>query len=140
MVHGVLPWEGAFAKENLTYEALGNDPTSGDPERVSKTALYEGYPNTTFASKDAAWFMIEQVRKYPGQVSIYSAGALTNIALAIRMDPDFAKNAKELVIMVRWLYSIFWYDCAHNYCREATSMSTSCKSLAARCKLIGTLM
>lgn len=106
MVHGVLPWEGAFAKENLTYEALGNDPTSGDPERVSKAALYEGYPNTTFASKDAAWFMIEQVRKHPGQVSIYSAGALTNIALAIRMDPDFAKNAKELVIMVRWLYLV----------------------------------
>ena len=97
MVHGKLAWEGSFAPENLTYEALGNDPTSGDPTRVSKAALYEGYPNTTFASKDAAWFMIQQVRKYPGQVSIYSAGALTNIALAIRMDPDFAKNAKELV-------------------------------------------
>ncbi|KAH0354362.1 nucleoside hydrolase, partial [Aureobasidium melanogenum] len=99
MVHGKLPWEGAFAPENLTYEALGNDPTSGDPSRVSKAAFFEGYPNTTFASKDAAWFMIEQVRKYPGQVSIYSAGALTNVALAVRMDPDFAKNAKELIIM-----------------------------------------
>ncbi|KAH0270187.1 nucleoside hydrolase, partial [Aureobasidium melanogenum] len=99
MVHGKLPWEGAFAPENLTYEALGNDPTSGDPSRVSKASFFEGYPNTTFASKDAAWFMIEQVRKYPGQVSIYSAGALTNVALAVRMDPDFAKNAKELIIM-----------------------------------------
>ncbi|KAG9523441.1 nucleoside hydrolase, partial [Aureobasidium melanogenum] len=99
MVHGKLPWEGAFAPENLTYEALGNDPTSGDPSRVSKSAFFEGYPNTTFASKDAAWFMIEQVRKYPGQVSIYSAGSLTNVALAVRMDPDFAKNAKELIIM-----------------------------------------
>jgi inosine-uridine nucleoside N-ribohydrolase len=49
--------------------------------------------------------MIQQVRKYPGQVSIYSAGALTNIALAIRMDPDFAKNAKELIIMVRCSYT-----------------------------------
>jgi inosine-uridine nucleoside N-ribohydrolase len=95
-------WEGAFAPENLTYEALGNDPTSGDPTRISKAALFEGYPNTTFASRDAAWFMIQQVRKYPGQVSIYSAGALTNIALAVRMDPDFAKNAKELVVMVLW--------------------------------------
>ncbi|KAH0086229.1 nucleoside hydrolase, partial [Aureobasidium melanogenum] len=99
MVHGKLPWEGAFAPENLTYEALGNDPTSGDPSRVSKSAFFEGYPNTTFASKDAAWFMIEQVRKYPGQVSIYSAGSLTNVALAVRMDPDFARNAKELIIM-----------------------------------------
>lgn len=47
----------------------------------------------------AAEFMVQQVRKYPGEVSIYSAGALTNIALAVRMDPSFASNAKELVIM-----------------------------------------
>ena len=87
LVHGVLPWEGAFAKENLTAEALGGDTTSGDPNRISKAALYEGYPNITFASHDAAWFMVSQVRKYPGQISIYSAGALTNIALAVRMDP-----------------------------------------------------
>lgn len=99
-VHGVLPWEGVFAKENLTYEAEGNDPTSGNPDRVSRAAFFEGFPNTTFASDtNAANFMVEQVKKYPGEVSIYSGGALTNIALAVRMDPDFAKNAKELVIM-----------------------------------------
>lgn len=43
--------------------------------------------------------MVEMVRKYPGQVSIYSAGALTNVALAVRMDPEFASLAKDLVIM-----------------------------------------
>lgn len=60
----------------------------------------QGYPNTTaVAGVSAAAFMIEQVRKYPGQVSIYAAGAMTNIALAVRMDDDFAKSAKELVIM-----------------------------------------
>lgn len=99
MVHGVLPWEGAFAKENLTYEALGNDPTSGDPNRISRAALYEGFPNTTFASEFAAWHMIEQVRKYPGQISLFSGGSLTNIAIAVRLDPTFARNVKELVIM-----------------------------------------
>lgn len=43
--------------------------------------------------------MVEMVRRYPHQVSIYSAGALTNVALAVRMDPSFASLAKELVIM-----------------------------------------
>jgi hypothetical protein len=43
--------------------------------------------------------MVEMVHKYPGQVSIYSAGALTNVALAVRMDPEFASLAKQLVIM-----------------------------------------
>jgi inosine-uridine nucleoside N-ribohydrolase len=100
MVHGKLPWEGAFAPENKTLEAQGNDPTSGDPNRIVKEAFKEGFPkgrpeNTT----SAANFMVEMVHKYPGQVSIYSAGALTNIALAVRMDPQFASLAKDLVIM-----------------------------------------
>lgn len=43
--------------------------------------------------------MIEQVFKYPGQVSIYAAGSLTNVATAIRMNDTFASTAKELVIM-----------------------------------------
>jgi inosine-uridine nucleoside N-ribohydrolase len=99
-VHGVLAWEGAFAPENLTNEALGLDPTSGDPNRVSKSAFYEGYPNITFASEiSAAEFLVQQVRKYPGEISIWSGGALTNVALAARMDANFAKNAKELIIM-----------------------------------------
>lgn len=47
--------------------------------------------------------MVEQVRKYPGEVMIYSGGALTNIALAVRMDPEFASLAKGLVIMGGYL-------------------------------------
>jgi inosine-uridine nucleoside N-ribohydrolase len=100
MMHGVLPWQGAFASENTTNELLGNNPTSGNPDRIVRSAFIEGYPNTTFASDiSGAEFLVQQVRKFPGQISIYSAGALTNIALAVRMDPSFAKNAKELVIM-----------------------------------------
>ncbi|KAJ6003916.1 hypothetical protein N7540_013198, partial [Penicillium herquei] len=47
----------------------------------------------------AANFMVDMVRKYPEKVSIYSAGALTNVELAVRLDPHFASLAKELVIM-----------------------------------------
>lgn len=97
VIHGKLPWQGAFAADNA--DSLTSDPTSGDPNRIARGAFIEGYPNITFASQDAAWHMIQEVRKYPGEVSIYSAGALTNIALAVRMDADFAKNTKELVVM-----------------------------------------
>jgi inosine-uridine nucleoside N-ribohydrolase len=100
LMHGKLPWQGAFAPENTTYEAEGNDPTSGNPNRIVKAAFKEGFPrgkpdNVT----SAANFMVEMVRKYPSQVSIYSAGALTNVALAVRLNPQFASLAKELVIM-----------------------------------------
>ena len=99
-IHGDLPWQGAFLPENISFEAEGNDPTSGSPDRIVKAAFHEGYPNTTFASDlSAAEFMVQQVRKYPGEVSIYAAGALTNVALAVRLDSSFARNAKELVVM-----------------------------------------
>jgi len=78
---------------------MGNDPTSGDAGRISPSAFIEGYPNNTYIDTSAAQFMIDQVFEYPGQVSIYAAGALTNIALAIRMNASFASMAKELVIM-----------------------------------------
>ncbi|KAI9034888.1 uncharacterized protein KD926_005164 [Aspergillus affinis] len=99
-IHGDLPFQGAFALENQTAEAEGNDPSSGDPNRVVRGAFVEGFPNTTVNdSTTGANFLVEMVRKYPHQVSIYSAGALTNIALAVRSDPSFASLAKELVIM-----------------------------------------
>lgn len=47
--------------------------------------------------------MVEQVRKYPGEVVIFSGGALTNIALATRLDPQFASLTKGLVIMGGYL-------------------------------------
>ena len=43
--------------------------------------------------------MVQMAHKYPGQVSIYPAEALSDIALAMRMDPQFASLAKDLVIM-----------------------------------------
>ena len=99
-IHGRLPWQGAFAPYNATLEAQGYDPTSGNPNRIVKSAFKEGYPKgKPNNSTSAANFMVEMVHKYPGQVSIYSAGALTNVALAVRMDPEFASLAKNLVIM-----------------------------------------
>lgn len=68
-IHGVLPWQGVFAPQNLTAQALGNDPTSGDPTKIVPAAFIEGFPNTTLAGTHAAAWMIEQVHEYPGEVS-----------------------------------------------------------------------
>src|ERR1700677_2901385 len=62
-------------------------------------AMPEGKPNTTAADEDAAHFLVRMVRKYPHEVTIYEGGPMTNLALALSIDPEFASLAKELVFM-----------------------------------------
>lgn len=100
---GILPWQGVFKPMNATAEATGSDPTSGDPNRIAKSAFLEGYPNGALSGYHAAAWMVEQVHKYPGEVMIYSGGSLTNIAMAIRMDSKFASLSKGLVLMGGYL-------------------------------------
>jgi purine nucleosidase len=59
----------------------------------------EGKPTTKPVDEDAAHFLIRMVHEYPGKVTIYAGGPMTNIALAISIDPDFARLAEELVFM-----------------------------------------
>src|SRR5580692_10900164 len=59
----------------------------------------EGKPNTKPSDEDAAHFLIRMVHKFPNEITIYEGGPMTNLALAISIDPEFAKLAKELVFM-----------------------------------------
>ena len=47
----------------------------------------------------AVEYLIETVRTFPGEVSLLALGPLTNVATALLLDPGFASNLKELVIM-----------------------------------------
>ena len=49
--------------------------------------------------EDAAHFLVRMVHKYPHEVTIYAGGPMTNLALAISIDPEFPQLAKELVFM-----------------------------------------
>jgi inosine-uridine nucleoside N-ribohydrolase len=61
--------------------------------------MSEGNPTTKAADEDAAHFLIRMVHEFPNQVTIYEGGPMTNLALAISIDPEFAGLAKELVFM-----------------------------------------
>src|ERR1700687_754286 len=45
----------------------------------------EGAPTTKVASEDAAHFLVRMVNQYPHQVSVYAAGPMTDLALAIAL-------------------------------------------------------
>ncbi|MGE5204932.1 MAG: nucleoside hydrolase [Chlamydiota bacterium] len=61
--------------------------------------LPEGAPATKPANDDAAHFLVRMVRRYPHQVSIYAGGPMTDLALAIALDPQFPELAQELIFM-----------------------------------------
>ena len=90
--YGKIPWKGAW---NTADFGLGFHPT--DPWKIPATP--DGPPKIKASSQSAVDFLIHAVHQYPHQITILAAGPLTNLALAIRQDPEFAGLAKELIFM-----------------------------------------
>ena len=74
-----------------------------DPDVVPQ--LVEGSPHSKALDETAAHFIVRMVHQYPGEVVIWAGGPLTNIALALRLDPEVATLAKELVLMGSGMYA-----------------------------------
>ena len=84
--YGAVPWVGAWTPRRYhAADQLGEMP--------------EGKPTTKPLGEDAAHFLVRMVRKYPHEITIYEGGPMTNLALAISIDPEFSGLAKELVFM-----------------------------------------
>src|SRR6202046_1572891 len=90
-----LEWQERFGK--VAYAGAWDERWGHDPFTVP--ALAEGKPSTPRSDEDAAHFLVRMVRKYPDEVTIYEGGPMTNLALAISLDSQFASLARELVFM-----------------------------------------
>ncbi len=51
------------------------------------------------SDRDAVDFLVASTAAAPGRVDVLAIGPLTNIALALRRDPAFARNTRRLVVM-----------------------------------------
>jgi len=94
----IAKWETLYGK--VIYQGAWNhakhNPVHG-PYEIPP--LPEGAPTTRASTEDAAHFMVRLVNKYPHEVTIYAAGPMTNLALAIALDAHFAELTKELIVM-----------------------------------------
>lgn len=89
-------WERLYGR--VVYQGAWNPgPKQHGPFVVPP--LREGKPKTKPLNEDAAHFLIRMVHKYPHQVTIYEGGPMTNLALALSIDPEFAALSKGLVFM-----------------------------------------
>jgi inosine-uridine nucleoside N-ribohydrolase len=89
-------WEQQFGK--VTYQgAWTRRESNHDPAQVP--ALAEGKPSTKPVNEDAAHFLVRMVHEHPREVTIYAGGPMTNLALALSLDPHFAELSRGLVFM-----------------------------------------
>ncbi len=89
--YGRIPWKGAWGGVGAIDAVPAQEP--------SLPHLDEGLPTTPPSPELAASFLIKQIHAHPHQVTVVAAGPLTDIALALRIDPSVAADAKELVFM-----------------------------------------
>ena len=102
---GKVTWLGAWGKAPATLVQTANGMVPVATEQFQAHGPYEvppmpeGKPFIKAIDEDAAHFLIRQVRAHPHQVTIYAGGPLTNIALAIAIDPEFAGLTQGIVLM-----------------------------------------
>lgn len=90
-----LQWEERYG--TATWLGAWTPRVYHSPDQVPP--LREGNPTTKPIDEDAAHFLVRMVRQYPNQITIYEGGPMTNLAVAISIDPEFPSLAKELIFM-----------------------------------------
>ncbi len=90
-----LLWEAKYGE--FAFKGVWNERSYHDPDVVP--TLEAGNPTKKPLSQHGANFLIETLRKYPGEVAVWVGGPLTTVALAVRLDPEVPRLAKELVLM-----------------------------------------
>jgi len=102
---GKVAWLGAWGEGQTTLVETAGGVTPVVEGQFKEhgpyaiPAMAEGRPTLKAVDEDAAHFLIRQVRAHPHEVTIYAAGPMTNIALAISIDPEFAGLTKGIVMM-----------------------------------------
>ena len=60
---------------------------------------YGGYPTTTPSSENAIDFIVRQVLENPNQITLFAIGPPTNIALAVKKNPEIVPLIQKIIYM-----------------------------------------
>jgi inosine-uridine nucleoside N-ribohydrolase len=80
---GKLEYIGAFAQDpSMVRSATGAQLTNRKPHRGGAMA-----------------FLIDEIERHPGKLTIVAIGPMTNIALALRLKPEVETKIKQIIFM-----------------------------------------
>ena len=102
---GKVTWLGAWGLGPTTLVETPGGVKPMTPDHLNAHGphdippLPEGQPKLRPIDEDAAHFLIRQVHAHPHQVTIYEGGPLTNVAIALAIDPHFAELTQGIVMM-----------------------------------------
>ena len=94
----VAAWEKLHGK--LIYNGAWDLERPGKwLERRHTPDLPEGNPTTSPVTEHAALFIARVARAYPGEISLWCGGPMTNLALALQFEPRLPSLVRELHFM-----------------------------------------
>lgn len=115
VLYGNVPLENAAENALMTLEVcnvkmpvyIGADkPLKKEPKELVSVHGKDGmgdqdliHPHSTAEKGDAVDFILDTIKSDPGEVEIVALGPLTNIALAVKKDPDTMKLCKRIWVM-----------------------------------------
>lgn len=85
--------DSAGRKDVPVYEG----PKTTGKSHFTQTKWAEGLPDRTFP--DAIEFVLETIRRNPGQITLVAVAPLTNVGALIAKDPDTFRKLKRVVLM-----------------------------------------
>jgi purine nucleosidase len=117
-VNGNVHLDQATANTLLTLDVLGAPPISvvrgaakplSGPQTLTAAHVHGGdglggvsvrYPvSSRQAAEGAPRFLLETIRRHPGVLTLVATGPLTNVALALREDPDTMRQLHAITVM-----------------------------------------
>jgi inosine-uridine nucleoside N-ribohydrolase len=90
----------ALAQEKALWGVGGSWYRRPEPRDMDLVAPIDGFATKSqVQSQHAVNFIIETIKKFPHEVTLLVIGPMTNIALAIRMNPEIVPLIKRIVYM-----------------------------------------
>ncbi|GAA5173059.1 nucleoside hydrolase [Pseudonocardia eucalypti] len=83
---------------DISYAGAWEHPQPADYRQLPRPP-YGGYAKAARADGNAVDFIVDQVKRYPHEVTLFALGPATNVALAVKKNPEIVPLVKQVVYM-----------------------------------------